>query len=171
MAGVDKKQVDLNFKEAYRNYYTSIYRYCLAKLRDNHLCDDVVQETFIVLYKKLLSGEEIIAVRAFLYRTADNYIRKKYAEKQKSQSFVSIDEIINIPSQKSDVDERLTFEQYSRQISAALTEREGELFSMRYIEELPIEDIADRLGISVPAATTRLFRMRNKLREILKSIL
>lgn len=171
MAKRDKGQADTLFKEAYRAYYTSIYRYCLAKLKDNHACDDTVQETFLALYKKLLAGEEIVHTRALLYRTADNYIKKRYAEREKAQSFVPIDEVIKIPSQNENVDERLTFEEYSRQISAALSERDAELFSMRYIEELPIEEIADRLEMSVPAVTTRLHRMRKKLREILVNIL
>lgn len=170
MANGNKQQADALFKEAYNAYYTSIYRYCLAKLKDNHSCDDVVQETFLVLYKKLLSGETIEYTRAFLYRTADNFIRKKYSEQKKAQNQVPLEEIITIPSQNEDVDERLTFEEYSRQISAALSEQDAELFSMRYIEELKIEDIADRLQMSVPAVTTRLFRMRNKLREILKAV-
>lgn len=65
---------------------------------------------------------------------------------------------------------RLTFEEYSRQISAALSDTDAALFSMRYIEDLKIEDIAARMDMSVPAVTTRLHRLRKKLREILNQL-
>ena len=105
-----------------------------------------------------------------MYRTADHLVQKQFDRQKWAQNCITLDEVIEIPAQHADPDERLTFEEYSRQISAALSDTDAALFSMRYIEDLKIEDIAARMNMSVPAVTTRLHRLRKKLREILNQL-
>lgn len=97
-------------------------------------------------------------------------MQKQFDRQKRAQNCITLDEVIEIPAQHTDPDERLTFEEYSRQISAALSDTDAALFSMRYIEDLKIEDIAARMNMSVPAVTTRLHRLRKKLREILNQL-
>ena len=97
-------------------------------------------------------------------------MQKQFDRQKRAQNCIALDEVIEIPAQNADPDERLTFEEYSRQISAALSDTDAALFSMRYIEDLKIEDIAARMDMSVPAVTTRLHRLRKKLREILNQL-
>ena len=151
MAGSEKKKADDLLQEGYAKYYTAIYRYALSRLGDPHKSEDVAQG-------------------AFLYRTADHLVQKQFNRQKRAQNCITLDEVIEIPAQNADPDERLTFEEYSRQISAALSDTDAALFSMRYIEDLKIEDIAARMDMSVPAVTTRLHRLRKKLREILNQL-
>lgn len=164
----EKRRADELLKQAYEQYYTIVYRFCLSRLKqDRHSVEDCVQEAFIVLYNKYLSGENIEFVSAFLLQTASNFVKKRYAELEKANRQVDIEEIRHIPSQNQDLDDRLTFEEYSKQISAALSDTDAEIFSLRYIEEFKIEEIAVRMDMSIAAVTTRLSRMRNKLRDLL----
>ena len=80
-----------------------------------------------------------------MYRTADHLVQKQFDRQKRAQNCITLDEVIEIPAQNADPDERLTFEEYSRQISAALSDTDAALFSMRYIEDLKIEDIAARM--------------------------
>ncbi len=161
-----KRRADELLSDAYVKYYTMIYRFCLSRLKDDrNSVEDCVQESFIVLYNKYLAGEDIEYISAFLLQTASNFVKKQYAELEKSKRHIDIEEVRHIPSQDEDIDDRLTFEQYSRQISAALNDKDAELFSLRYIEEFKIEEIAERMNMSIPAVTTRLSRMRTKLRK------
>lgn len=163
----DKQLADELLKKAYKECYSSVYRFCLSKLNnDRDSVEDCVHDSYLVLYKKYLSGENIEFVMAFLLKTASNYIKKRYSEMEKQKKQVPFDEIIEIPTQSEDIDDRLTFEEYSRQISAALNDTDAELFSLRYIEELKIEEIANKTGMSIPNVTTRLSRIRKKLREV-----
>lgn len=163
-----KKRADELLKQAYEQYYVSIYKFCLSKLiNDITSVEDCTQEAFIVLYKKYLSGEDIEFVHAFLLKTASNFVKKQYVQIERANKTVDLQEVIHIASQDEDIDERLTFEEYSRQISSALSDLDADLFSMRYIEDLQIDEIAARLNMSISAVTTRLSRIRNKLRKIL----
>ena len=160
MAGSEKKKADDLLQEGYAKYYTAIYRYALSRLGDPHKSEDVAQEAFVVYYKRLRTGEVF----------TDHLVQKQFDRQKRAQNCITLDEVIEIPAQNADPDERLTFEEYSRQISAALSDTDAALFSMRYIEDLKIEDIAARMDMSVPAVTTRLHRLRKKLREILNQL-
>lgn len=165
---VDKSKADELLKQAYERYYTSIYRFCLSRLpNDRSSVDDCVQEAFIVLYNKYLENEKIEFVQAFLFKTANNFVLKQIRKNQKQSEQVSVEEIIHIPSQAEDIDDRLTFEEYSRQISAALNDTDAEIFRLRYVDDLDIKEIAEETGLSLKATYARMERMRNKIREIL----
>lgn len=163
-----KNQADVQIKKAYSMYYSNIYRFVLSRLKsDRDSVEDVVQDAFLVLYNKYLQGVEVEFVQAFLMKTADNLIKKKYLELEKQNNQVPIEDIIHIASQNEDIDDRLTFEQYSRQISDALNDKDAEIFSLRYIQEFKIDEIAERMEMTIPAVTTRLSRIRDKLKKLL----
>ena len=167
----NKTRADALFKEAYKQYYTDVYRFCLSYLlKDKTSVDDAVQDTFIVLYNKYLAGEEITYTKAFLFKTAYNFVRKRLRDQKRDSGNVSIDEVIEIPSQDEDIDDRLSFEEYSRQISDALTDRDAELFRLRYMEDKSLEELAEILQISISAAGTRVHRLRKRLIPIIEEL-
>ena len=161
-----KRKADSELKKVYAQYYSILYKFCLSRLKNDYsYVDDCVQETFIVLYNKLLSGEEFEYTLAYLYKTADNLVKKRFNQLKKQEKEISIDDIKDINAFSVDLDDRLTFEEYSRMISDALTDTEKEIFALRYIEELKVNEIAERLNMSVTNVTTRLSRIREKIRK------
>ncbi len=166
-----KKAADSKLKDAYSRYYSTIYKFCFSKLRyDKTYVDDCVQETFIVLYNKLLKGEEIEYTLAYLFKTADNMVKKRIGQLKKQEKEISIDEIKDINNFSVDLDDRLTFEEYSRMISDALNDTEIEIFELRYLQEMKINEIAEMLNLSVTNVTTRLSRIKEKIRNKIKDI-
>ena len=72
-----KHQADEALKKAYKLCYTPLIKYCNVRKGDAAVsADDCVQEAFLVYYNKLLSGETFENPRAFLYRTADNFLKQ-----------------------------------------------------------------------------------------------
>lgn len=52
---LDKKETDKAFDELYQLYADAIYKFCLSKLNcDEHYAQDCTQESFLVLYKRIL---------------------------------------------------------------------------------------------------------------------
>ena len=142
-------------------------KFCLSRLTDDRAyAEDCTQEAFLVYYQKLLDGEEIENTFAYLLQIARNLILKHFRELEKRKKEVNLEEVIHIPTQDEDIDDRLTFEEYSKQISAALSDREAETFTLRYVEELTPEVIADIQNRSVTGVYTELSRIRQKLRKI-----
>lgn len=133
--------------------------------------EDCVQDVFVALYKNYLNGVEIHNAKAFLLKTANNYVHKYYEKYHRDLNSVEISENVDTNDTSIDIDDKLAFEQYSRQISAALNEKDAELFSLRFVEELKICEISDITGMSIPAITTRISRMKPKLQKLLESII
>ncbi len=40
-----------------------------------------------------------------------------------------------------------------------------EVLSMRYVEQLSVSEVADRLGVTVPTVKSRVFRAHSELRQ------
>ena len=165
----EKKRADALLQECYDQYRIRIFNYCLSRLDSREAADDCVQETFIVFYNKLLDGEEFENPRAFLYRTADNFVKR-----QKQNDAVDLKR--NIPlDEATDIgvtDEYLSrldlidYEEIAKILLNLLTDEEKQIYDLRYIQKQGVEDISEQLGISRPAASMRLMRLRNKIKDM-----
>lgn len=168
----DKQRADKLFSDVYNESYTTVYRFVSIRLKEDRASiDDCVQEAYIVLYKKYLAGEQIANPIGFLLKTANNYILKTYSNIEKQAKTVNIDDVKNLPDKGVSIDDRLTFEQYSKQISAALGEIDAEIFALRFIEEQKLTDIAQTMNMSLSSVTTRISRMKPKIKQILEKML
>lgn len=168
----NKRKADELLNDAYKKYYTDVYRFCMSMLTSDRVAiEDCVQEAFIVLYNKYLDGEEVLFVKALLLKTAKNFVLKHLRDNARIDSALSIDDIEELMCDSDDIDEKLTFEEYNRQISAALSERDALLFKLRYIDEYSLQEIAETLDISASVVGTRIFRLKKRLVTILEDIL
>lgn len=168
----DKKRADELLKDAYGKYYSDVYRFCMSYLtRDTASIDDCVQEAFIVLYKKYLTGEEVTYVKTFLYKTVSNCAKMKLRDIARAQKHISLDEVVEIPTQNEDMTEKLSFDEYSRQISAALSDRDAELFRLRFIEDYSLREIAEMQNTNISTIGTRVNRLQKRLITISRDIL
>lgn len=164
---VKNKNAQEEFKQLFDRHYTYVYKFCLSRLpQDRAYAEDCTQEAFLVLYKRLQAGEEIEHPFAFLLQTARNFVLKRVREIERRQDEIDINDIVHMPAQNDDIDDRLTFEEYTRQISDALSDREAEAFKLRYIDELDADKIAEIQNRSIGSVYTDLSRIREKLRKI-----
>lgn len=167
---MNKSQADKILSKYYDDCYQSLLKYCRVRLGnfDSH-AHDCVQEAFIVLYKKLKSGEEIENPRAFLYRTADNFIRRIVKECSKQQ-------IRNIPLEEFSavtvssvpmISDEFDYDKYAEILIEKLNEDEKRIYRMKYSDKMSIGEIAAFLNISPAAAAKRLQRMRDKIKQLI----
>lgn len=172
MAKYVKSRADKIFDELYNEHYLSIYKFCLAKLNcDRENANDCVQETFLVLYKKLSEGEEFSNPRAFLYSTCLNFIKKKYNEIQKrNDTTVSIESIdgVAVGDFDREIISKINFKEFEKELEKLLNDKEKELYSLRYIEDLRVKDIANRYNIDERFCSVKLSRLRKKIVSNLK---
>jgi len=169
----ERKRADALLQKCYDEYRIRLFNYCLSRLDGSReAADDCVQETFIVFYDRLLEGEQFENPRAFLYRTADNFVKR---QKQKSASELRREVPLESVSDIGVDDEYITkldeidYEECAKILINLLTDEEKQIYDLRYICKLGVEDVAQRLGISRPAASMRLMRLRNKIKEMVYS--
>ena len=73
-----KKYINAQIQECYDKYRIKLFNYCLSRLNGSReAADDCVQEAFIVFYNKLLDGNQFEDPKTFLYRTANNFVKRQ----------------------------------------------------------------------------------------------
>lgn len=169
----EKKRANALLQECYNEYRIKLFNYCLSRLDGSReAADDCVQETFIVFYDKLLEGECFENPRAFLYRTADNFVKR---QKQKAASElrreVPLESVSDIGVDDEYIEklDEIDYDECAKMLINMLTDEEKTIYDLRYIRKLGVEDVAQKLGISRPAASMRLMRLRNKIKDMVYS--
>lgn len=169
----EKKRTNALLQECYNEYRIRLFNYCLSRLDGSReAADDCVQETFIVFYNKLLDGEEFENPRAFLYRTADNFVKRqkqKDAVELKRSVPLETAENVGVTDEYLSRLDLIDYEECAKILLNLLTDEEKQIYDLRYIQKQGVEDISEQLGISRPAASMRLMRLKNKIKDMVYS--
>lgn len=163
-----KTYADEKLKEAYTRCYLPLIKYCNVRMGDARVsADDCVQEAFLVYYNRMLSGEEIENPRAYLYRTADNFLKRAVEEYARSlKHTVPLEEAVEKCADTLPFDlENTDYDALAQKLLDTLSEQEQQFYKLKYIERLPLSDIAEKLEISPTAAAKRSSRLRQSIKE------
>jgi RNA polymerase sigma-70 factor (ECF subfamily) len=162
----------------YGRYHRQLYAYLVAMLRSEHAAEDVVQDIFVKLHKQIASYRSQSPFNHWLFRLARNQAID-HLRREKVRRVVSLDEEPaegsamreRVPSKGKDAQAQLLAGEKAVAIRAAvqaLPPSFREVVLLREWEDLPYEDIAARLGLSVGTVKSRLFRARSLLEKALK---
>lgn len=145
-------------------YGDSILRMCCLYLKDYHLAEDVVQETFIQVYNHYDSFRQQSSVRTWIIQIAinlcKNQMRTKWFSMGRSDEFPVL-------SCTEAYDSMLEHTQLITEISR-LRPKYREVVLLFYYQELTIREIAVLLGQKESAVKQRLKRAREQLKQALK---
>lgn len=139
------------FLTAYNDYAPSILRHIYFRVSNQELAEDLTQETFFKTWRYILEKDvEILNLKTFLYRVANNLIIDHY--RQKNKSTVAIDDIseefIATEAQQEKETER-TFDKKLVEASLLkLKDDQRQILIYRYIDDLSIPEISKLTGKS-----------------------
>lgn len=168
------------FEEIVNRYGDKIYGLAFRITRDHHRAEEVLQEVFLTLVKKVDTFRGESKFSSWLYRVTMNasymYLRadKKYESDMSLEDYAPYDEngllVYKMISRDwtDRPDEALFNKETMEKIEAAvgeLPESYMVVFHLRDIEGLSNEEIAEILGLSIPAVKSRLHRARLFLRD------
>jgi len=167
------------FRILIRRHDRYLYRIARSVLLDDHEAEDVVQETYILAFTRLVDFRGDASLSTWLTRIALNEALKRRRRRRRTVPLEVIDiaphcavQINQSPMVAPDQDpERATAQhQLRRFLERAIDDLpEGfrTVFVMRDIEEASTEETASVLGIRQQTVKTRLHRARRMLRAAL----
>ncbi|MFD2045538.1 RNA polymerase sigma factor [Ornithinibacillus salinisoli] len=167
-------QKDNYEKTLFEMFYDRIFRTALYIVKDEHLAQDVVQETFVKAFRKINTVKDGDKVGAWLgsiaTRTSIDILRKR--RNYLPLDNVNIDERVsngveNFPVENI-VEEKLLKELLQKNIRILEPSEYREIILLKYEYELKDREIAEVLGICTNTVKTRLRRARLKLKTILQ---
>lgn len=178
----EKRKTRETKDETAGKHYAEILAYCRYHLNfDKSAAEECAQDVFTAFFEHT-AYSEIQNPRAWLYRTADNYINryKRDLAKQKSMilTFPDEEEDDNITKDDKFVfnqdldyffDNTINVEIYTEKILACLDKEEFELYRLHFKEHLSFQEIANINALTYKAVSNRLYRIEMKIkREIAK---
>lgn len=153
-----------SFSRLYQHFYKKIYRYLFFQIRDDELCKDFCQDTFIKAWKSLsnFSIRKNGTFQAFLFTIARNLVIDHSRKKKE----VKIEEYESL-SEEERLYEDITSKEEVIQIRKALdklNEEERQVIVLKYFEEMSGEEIAKVLSMKEGAVRVRIHRIMEKLK-------
>ena len=141
-----------------------LWRHALRVTGDSEAAWDVLQETMIVISRKVSGLVDPAAFPGWAYRVATNKCRDAFrrAHRQRLKMEAYLDHAP--PQVIGDAAERIDLQEARNRLSGA----EQMLISLRYDEGFSMEEIAEILGVKSGTVKTRLHRARQRLRKLLE---
>lgn len=153
------------FKILYNRYSARIYSYCRKFLGNKEEARDVFQEAFVRFYQSAQEERNMTNVSAFLLKIARNLCVNL---KRKNTPALVFEDYMSSTYERSDNDELLNLIKTGMELLPA---EYKDLFILREYEGLTYKEIVNVTGLPLATVKIRLFRARQKLREILAPFL
>jgi RNA polymerase sigma-70 factor, ECF subfamily len=150
------------FSVLYDRYSARVWAYCLRFLGDKDAAKDIYQDTFMQFYRTADSGRVMTNVPAFLLRIARN---KCLNSKAKEKNMIEYSETEHF-SIDGGADNQELLDLIKKAIKK-LPEDYKEAFILREYKCCSYQEIADLTDASLPTVKIRIFRAKQKLRELL----
>lgn len=154
------------FSILYSRYINNLYRYVYLVCKSHEDSEEIVQDLFVKLWENRTQGKAVSCFKSYIYRSAKNQIID-YVRKQKSQ--LQLIDKAAWPFSGSEVfaDSPLILKQYAAIVKAAiekLPQKRKLIFEMRTQDDLSLDEIASRLGISKNVVKKQLYQGANFVR-------
>ncbi len=159
---------ELTFDSLYKELFGNFVGYVKQVVDDKKIAEDIVQECFIIAYKKQDAMLTSPNPRGWLFWVLKNTLRNdSRVRKSVSRDLILVPYdgwLNNIPDEKSseeDIDflynDLLQYEEY-------------ELLKKFAVDKVPQQELAEEKGISLAACKQKIYRAKIKLRKILEKV-
>lgn len=152
-----------DFEDLYQRYARDVYRFALYLSGNKALAEDIASETFVRVWT-VRDAIRTESVKAYLFTIARNL----YADGRRREArHVAIPDVLLDPSPGPEVEtsDRQALEAVLLALQQ-MPEVDRAALLMRAQDNLPYEEIARSLGLSVSAAKVKVHRARLRLAEL-----
>lgn len=153
------------YEQLIDQYQSMMYYSALKVVKDRHLAEDIVQESWIKIFRNSPSLQNIAKLGAWIktitVRTSIDMVRKDKAEKfHLLEDPIFLEELAFFSG--NEVDEQINWLCTFKEMEECLHKNKklAEVFQLKFKLELTDQEIADTLNISLAAVKSRIFRTR-----------
>lgn len=145
--------------------------YVNGLLRDAHAAEDLIQEVWMRLAKEVGKGTRLENQAAWCRAVARNLILKRW-ERQQSARVIADSTLLDTFLQRvetafaeadNEAEDWAARQRALDECVAALSERSRRILTLRYESHLPMEAVADAMGLTFATVTKSLYRLRQAL--------
>lgn len=167
---------EASLTELVLRHQEKVTAYVYSQIRDRHLAQDIIQETFLKVVKTLKRGDykEEGKFAQWLMRIAHNLVidyfrrQKRFPVVENSEEF---DIFERLWLKEHSVEEQIIYNQIIKDVARLihyLPEEQREVVHMRLYENLSFKEIAEQTNVSINTALGRMRYALINLRKIIK---
>lgn len=161
-----------HFRELYERYFQRVYNFSYLRVRNHADAEEIVQETFTAVFRSIEAFRGQSALLSWIYgiakNTVNNHLRRS---KAKDGWLEQVEADVVQPSvsfSSCNPEEQLSMRRYAEAINqrlGSISQWQAEVFLLRHVENLPIQEIARRTERSSDAIRSSLYRVKRLLVE------
>jgi RNA polymerase sigma-70 factor, ECF subfamily len=162
LLGGKKDEAESSFAELYARYSQRIFAYCLRVTGNSDDARDVFQDTFLKFFDSAKAHDEIDNVLGFLLTIARNMCINHKRDKRINFTI----EDFRVWTNDDEYDQKELLQLLATALEL-LDADYKEAFILRQYQGLPYKEIAKITGDSITAVKNRVWRAKEKIKEIL----
>jgi len=154
----------MDIQEFYEKYFSIVYKYLLSLSQNQHIAEEITQETFFKAMQKINQFDGSCNIRTWLCQIGKNtyfdYLRKhkRLSNLEEEQELIS-DQNVELDYERAE-NIRLLHRTLHN-----LPEPYKEVFSLRTFGELPFKEISELFGKSESWSKMTYLRAKKKIQE------
>ncbi len=161
------------FAQLMKKYQKSVQALAWRKIGDFHVAEEITQDTFLIVYKRLHTLKDPRQFAGWIYVIATRrclaWLRKKRirtrpledAETTRIQRDVYSKHVVEEQARTAVEAQR----EVVKKLLAKLKESEQTVMTLHYLGEMTVEEISKFIGVSTGTIKSRLRRARNRLQK------
>ena len=160
------------FQLLVKKYQKKVYYHIRRMVIDHDDTDDLVQETFIKVWKALDKFQGQSALYTWIYRIATNECLNFLAKKRR-RFFIPMVDVEKELQSKVDNDSTITGDEIQKHFQKALLtlpEKQRLVFNMKYFDEMKYEEISEVVGTSVGALKASYHHATKKIEDYINKL-
>lgn len=154
------------FEELYKQYYSQVYFYVLGLCRNEHIAEEITQETFFKVLKKMDTFKGECKVNVWMIQIAKNTFYNYCREKK-----IALESSLDGVETERTIEEKIIDQEAAGQIHVILhrmQEPYKEVFWMRTFGELSFKEIGSIHGKTESWARVTYHRAKLMIKEELR---
>ena len=162
-----RAQSEEHFTALYHRYFQRIYSFVYTRMRNHAETEEVVQETFLAVFRSFERYRGQSSLLSWIYgiakNTTNNSIRRSKSQSERIELADDEDLIprpslgVGTPGEQLDL---YRFQDQLTQRLDSLADWQAEIFEMRHFENLSIPEISKRTKRSSDAVRSSLYRVK-----------
>ncbi len=167
----NEKTRDLAFNSLVKKYQERLYWHIRKIVLNHDDADDILQNTFVKVWRSIDKFREESSLYTWLYRIATNE-SLTFINSNKRRSLIPINDTSEFLMNNLESDVYFDGDEIQLRLQEAilkLPEKQRLVFNLKYFEEMKYEDMSQVLDTSVGALKASFHHAAKKIEEYLKS--
>ncbi|HEX3099587.1 MAG TPA: RNA polymerase sigma factor [Patescibacteria group bacterium] len=156
--------------DLYNTYFERIYRFIFFRVSHKETAEDLTEDVFVKLFKKLRDLEQVAAFEGWLFQIARNQVIDYYRRKKQLVPLEEVENTLEYETNIVDIVNLQTQQTLFIKILRELTPEQQQVIKLKFLEDIDNDVIAQMMDKTEGAIRVIQHRAIAKLKELIDAV-